>query len=413
MTASRPDHAGTSAETTSEVSTNPLPAVSCPLLTQAIREVEAEIAPDGARTAEGAITTRLLAAVALAISQRFPAYVLGLVPRPRLPHCQQVIRALQSALVRAWSSGSTHAPPLRVLRYLVTLDRLEHMLQAEAVEQLGAALAGPDAPERLAEIVHDLRSPLTSILLLAETLRQGRSGPVTDAQDRQLGLIYSAALGLDSLSSDVLALARGNDPAADEQLTTFSIMDLLESVRAIVRPIAEVKGLAVLLHAAEIDHRLGRPTAVRRALVNLTTNALKFTHEGWVELRATDLGPDRVVFSVRDTGPGIAADAEATLFMPFRRTASPERRLFSSTGLGLAVTTRVVEALGGTLKYESVPNQGTCFSFEIVAPPATSRTPDTTRPRAVPAPHIPAAARSQRTAIPPEDETATDLIQHT
>src|SRR2546427_4976854 len=96
----------------------------------------------------------------------------------------------------------------------------------------------------LVQIVHDLRSPLTSILFLAETLMQERSGPVNERQQRQLGLIYSAAFGLSSLTSDTIELARGGDQLADDRPTPLSVSELLESVCDIVRPIAAEIGRA-------------------------------------------------------------------------------------------------------------------------------------------------------------------------
>src|SRR5262249_33502965 len=145
-------------------------------------------------------------------------------------------------------------------------------------------LSGPDGMDLVVEVAHDLRSPLTSILFLSETLQRARSGPINAVQERQLGLIYSAAFGLSSMASDVIELARGGDRLVDLDPLPFSVADIFESVRDIVQPIAEEKGLQVALHFPELDFRVGYPVALSRVLLNLTTNALKFTSEGLVEV---------------------------------------------------------------------------------------------------------------------------------
>ena len=125
----------------------------------------------------------------------------------------------------------------------------EH-LEADWSQHFTDRLSAPDGLELVVEVAHDLRSPLTSILFLAETLQRGRSGPVNPVQERQLGLIYSAAFGLSSVASDVIELARGGDRLVDLDPIPFSVTDILESVRDIVQPIAEEKNLHGAGHLA-------------------------------------------------------------------------------------------------------------------------------------------------------------------
>jgi signal transduction histidine kinase len=135
---------------------------------------------------------------------------------------------------------------------------------------------------------------------------------------------------------------------------------------------AEEKGLGIRLLPADTDHRLGHPIALSRVLLNLTTNALKFTEEGFVELTAQARGLSQLEFSVRDTGHGINADALPTLYQPFRRSRSHRGGYcFSGTGLGLAICRRLVEAMGGDLVVESRPSWGTRFHFTLDLPAAT------------------------------------------
>jgi len=343
--------------------------VTCPLLTAAIRRAEERWVSDHADDDDPDGIPRVLAAIGLAVDRRFPSYLLSLEPRPPRLITQRLLAFVQSELLRSWSDASPTSP-LRLLRHLKALEDVRDALEHDAAEQFGAQLGGANGLDFLVQIVHDLRSPLTSILFLAETLMQERSGPVNERQQRQLGLIYSAAFGLSSLTSDTIELARGGDQLADDRPTPLSVSELLESVCDIVRPIAAEKGLTVGVTLPTTDLRLGHALALRRVLLNLTTNALKFTERGSVDIVAVEQSSTRIRFTVRDTGPGINPEALASLFHPFRRSAKAGRYLFSGTGLGLALTRRLVRAMGSDLCLETYPTAGTQFWFDLELPPA-------------------------------------------
>ena len=235
----------------------------------------------------------------------------------------------------------------------------------EAGRQFRDAFSEPDALGLVVGVAHDLRSPLTSILFLADALQRGLSGEVNDVQRRQLRLIYSAALGLSGMASDVIELARGSNRLADDTVAPLWVTDILESVRDVVRPMAEEKGLTIRLLPPPRDHREGQAFALSRVLLNLTTNALKFTDMGFVEIVAREAGPTRVEFSVRDTGPGIAPTALDTLYEPFPRSVRDNGQVFSGTGLGLSLCQRLVELMGSELRFETRPEWGTRFFFEL------------------------------------------------
>jgi len=347
----------------------PLAGVTCPVLTAAIRRAEVRWVSDRSDDDDPDGTSRVLAAIGLAVDRRFPSYLLSLEPRPPRLVTQRLLALVQSELLRSWSDASPTSP-LRLLRHLKALEDVRDALEHDAAEQFGAQLGGANGLDFLVQIVHDLRSPLTSILFLAETLMQERSGPVTERQQRQLGLIYSAAFGLSSLTSDTIELARGGDQLAEDRPAPLSVSELLESVCDIVRPIAAEKGLTVAVSLPSIDVRLGHALALRRVLLNLTTNALKFTERGSVDLTAVEKSPTRLTFSVRDTGPGVNPEALSSLFHPFRRSAKAGRYLFSGTGLGLALTRRLVRAMGSELCLDSRPGWGTQFWFELELPVA-------------------------------------------
>jgi signal transduction histidine kinase len=286
-------------------------------------------------------------------------------------------RRLLALLRRAWvarAAGLTPKPEsVRLLSILGALEAVEEALEPDWAQHFASRLTGPDGMELVVEVAHDLRSPLTSILFLAETLQRARSGPINAVQERQLGLIYSAAFGLSSLASDVIELARGGDRLVDLDPLPFSISDIFESVRDIVQPIAEEKGLQVRLETPSQDFRVGHPVGLSRVLLNLTTNALKFTSEGYVEVKGEQRPGNVVQFSVRDTGRGIPPNAMLTLFEPFRRRQKQGEYAFSGAGLGLSICRKLVEAMHSTLQVETAADFGTRFYFELDLPLASER----------------------------------------
>ncbi|HYT05340.1 MAG TPA: HAMP domain-containing sensor histidine kinase [Gemmatimonadales bacterium] len=240
-------------------------------------------------------------------------------------------------------------------------------------ENLGSSLGGPNGLDLVVEMAHDLRSPLTSILFLTEALQRGQSGPVNDAQRRALGLMYSAALSLCTTASDVLELARGGNRLVDHRPQPFSVSEVLSSVRDMILPLAEEKGLDVRLVHPVPERRVGHPRALSRVLLNLATNGVKFTDTGFVEIVARPLTPARLEFSVRDTGKGLDSSALRSLYQPFRKTASELRHHFSNSGLGLAICRKLVRAMGAELRVETAPQRGTRFFFTTELPPAGAR----------------------------------------
>ncbi len=232
------------------------------------------------------------------------------------------------------------------------------------------APGGPEDLEWVVEMAHDLRSPLSSILVLAEALRDGRSGGVNDVQRRQLGLIYSAALYLCAEASDLTELVRGSDRLAEREPVAFSLTDMLDAVRGMVQPMVEEKGLELVVRTLEPDRRLGHPRPLSRVLLNLATNAIKFTERGRVVIGARALDATRVELSVRDTGPGIAPEALPGVFQAFPHGRLGLRQHFSSAGLGLTICRKLVAAMGAELRVSSLPKRGTRFHFELALPPA-------------------------------------------
>jgi signal transduction histidine kinase len=295
---------------------------------------------------------------------------------------RRVLELLRAEVIRGWSDDRANHTQVPAL--LVAIERVREATEHDRAQRFSDRVSGTNGLDLLVAIAHDLRSPLTSILFLAETLQREQSGPVNEVQRRQLGLIYGAALGLSSVASDVIELARGGDQLMEKEPTPFSLTAMLESVRDIVRPIAEEKRLTVRLLPPNVDYRMGHPVALSRVLLNLTTNALKFTSEGYVEIVTQESGPLQVQFSVRDSGRGIEPEIVRSLYQPLRRGVGRAERSFSQTGLGLAMCQKLVEAMESQLQVETRRGWGTRFYFDLslpVCPPPRPTSPPVTRPR--------------------------------
>jgi signal transduction histidine kinase len=226
-------------------------------------------------------------------------------------------------------------------------------------------LTGSDCADAVVAIAHDIRSPLCSILLLVDSLRHSEKAFANPVRDRQLGLIYGAALGLSTTVSNLIDAARGSR-LVHGRPAPFSITETLLAVRSIVQPMCEEKGIPLEVHFPESDVRLGYASAIQQALLNLTSNALRYTDAGSVTLGCNEVSPDRVEFWVQDTGPGIPDHVIEQLCYGFPPEGAPLR--FSSAGLGLAIVRTLVEAMGSTLQVDTGA-EGTHFSFVLELPP--------------------------------------------
>jgi signal transduction histidine kinase len=342
-------------------------ALSSPLLEAAARRVATQwggLPGDGADREE---VTELLALLANGVHLRQTDAAAPVDQRLCSVLGRRLLDLLRAEVVRGWMQNGAAHPQMRAL--FAAIENMREAIEPNWVQDFTPRLSGLDGVELVVDIAHDLRSPLTSILFLAETLKRGQSGTVTPLQRRQLGLIYAAALGLSSVASDVIELARGGDQLVEKEPEPFSVTAVLESVRDIVSPIAEEKHLAVRVLPPATDHRLGHPIALSRVLLNLTTNALKFTDQGCVDIATKETAPNRIEFSVRDSGDGIDPAVVANLYQPFRRSNGQRRRCFSDTGLGLTMCRKLVEAMSSELKVETRRGWGTRFFFELDLPP--------------------------------------------
>lgn len=281
----------------------------------------------------------------------------------------RLVTLLRAELVSLWTGSDVAPSPAEMLPALAALEELRVATEPAGRHRTALDLGDPASLGLVVELAHDLRSPLTSILFLAEVLRNGRSGELNDLQRRQLGVVYSAAFALTAVADDLIDMARRGECPGREDPAEFSLSELFDGVGRMLGPMAEAKEIELRTVTPREDRRVGRPSAVNRVLVNLATNALKFTERGFVELRADPVGYDDLRFTVTDSGRGIPREARDTLFETFRKSRHRRGFFFSGSGLGLAIARRLVEEMGGRLEYETRIDQGTRFFFTLRLPP--------------------------------------------
>jgi PAS domain S-box-containing protein len=220
--------------------------------------------------------------------------------------------------------------------------------------------------EFLAAMSHELRTPLNAIIGFSELLLNVPEGTAFPQQKRFLTNIFDGGRHLLNLVNDILDLAKVEAGRMDLVLSDFALADSLRSVESIVQPLAQKKQLAL---TTEIDPALPTLHAdegkFKQVLYNLLSNAVKFTPAGGrVETTARRVG-DQVEVVVLDTGVGIAPADQQRIFEQFVQVDSSARREHEGTGLGLALTRRLVELQGGRIWVESTPGEGSRFGFTV------------------------------------------------
>jgi signal transduction histidine kinase len=217
--------------------------------------------------------------------------------------------------------------------------------------------------EFLANMSHELRTPLNSIIGFAKLMYHGRVGPMSDPHREYLGDILSSSEHLLRLINDVLDLAKVEAGKMEFRSETVDVAVLAGEVRDILRGQASLKRIAIDLDVARgLDGICLDPGRFKQVLYNYLSNALKFTHEGGhVMLRLVAEDPERFRIEVADDGIGIAPHDVAKLFTEFQQLDASAAKRFQGTGLGLALTRRLVEAQGGVVGVHSTPGSGSTF----------------------------------------------------
>jgi len=235
-----------------------------------------------------------------------------------------------------------------------------------------AALAANDAKTNfLATMSHELRTPLTAIIGYEELLAEGITGPVSDEQKNQLERIRVSAMQLLSLIDEILLYARVESGSESVRFEPVVVKGVVDDAVIFVAPSATERGL--WLRAEPIDAALMLRTdagKLRQMLVNVLSNAVKFTTRGDIVVRAFARG-DSVVFEVSDTGIGIERENQEHIFDAFWQVEQTTTRRTGGSGLGLAVTRRLAHLLGGEVTVRSQPTIGSTFRIVLPMAPAS------------------------------------------
>ncbi len=219
----------------------------------------------------------------------------------------------------------------------------------------------------LSNMSHEFRTPLNSILSLARLLLDRVDGDLTKEQELQLELIRRSAEELSTMVNDLLDLARIEAGRVEVHPVECTVESAFSALRGMFRPLlVHPAAKLVIEEPVDVPALLTDEGKLSQILRNLVSNALKFTERGEVRVSAR-LGEDGhcVVFSVSDTGIGIAPEDQARIFEEYAQVDGPLQRKVKGTGLGLPLSRRLAELLGGRLTVESVPGRGSTFTAVI------------------------------------------------
>ena len=223
--------------------------------------------------------------------------------------------------------------------------------------------------EFLANMSHELRTPLNSSLILAKLLADNGNGNLSAEQVKFAESIYSAGNDLLNLINDILDISKVEAGKLDVRPQDMGVNRLIESLRGMFEPVANQKGVEFLL-----SMQPGSPASlhtdrqrVEQILKNLLSNAFKFTERGSVSLQVSPRGDGGVVIDITDTGIGIGADQQDSIFEAFRQADGTTSRRYGGTGLGLTISRDLAHLLGGTLTVTSALGEGSTFTLGLPA----------------------------------------------
>ncbi len=255
------------------------------------------------------------------------------------------------------------------------LDKYRHHLEELVLQRtsqlaearIQAELANEAKSTFLANMSHEIRTPMNAIVGLAHLLR---SSEPTPKQLARIEKIDTAATHLLSLLNNILDLSKIEASKMKIEKSDFSLVDVLESIYAMVADQAREKRLTVEMDLGNVPNWLcGDSTRLRQALLNLTSNAVKFTERGKISLNASlveETGNDLLLrFAVTDTSIGIAPEKLPALFHAFEQADTSLTRKFGGSGLGLVITRKLAELMGGEVGVESALNHGSTFWLTV------------------------------------------------
>jgi len=218
----------------------------------------------------------------------------------------------------------------------------------------------------LSYMSHEFRTPLGSISSMARILLDRLDGPLTEEQEKQVGFVKSSAEELTEMVNDLLDLAKVEAGRITISPAWFEMLDLFSALRGMFKPIVNSQSVDLIFEEPHNVPKLYTDhTKLSQILRNFISNALKFTPKGWVRVTAQFHPPDLVTFSVMDTGIGIAKENQKELFNDFVQLNSPIQKRLRGTGLGLSLSKKLAELLGGTVGIVSDLGAGSTFFLTV------------------------------------------------
>ena len=245
-------------------------------------------------------------------------------------------------------------------------------LYAELDEQAEKLREATELKSRfLAYMSHEFRTPISSIRSIARLLMDRVDGPLTDEQDRQVKFIQQQAAEFAEMVDDLLDLAKVEAGRVEISPAWFEMVDLFSALRGMFKPVLTNHDVVLVFEEPhDIPKLYTDDRKLSQILRNFVSNALKFTPRGEVRVAAGRVDGGLIRFRVIDTGIGIAPEYHQSIFQDFSQVQSPLQKRLRGTGLGLSLSKRLAELLGGRVGLQSEPGKGSTFTVQL---PAGSR----------------------------------------
>jgi PAS domain S-box-containing protein len=284
-----------------------------------------------------------------------------------LDNFESEIRAKDGSIrIISWNTREMTGDGIRQKQYItIGLDITKRKQADRELEEANIRLRELDRLKSLfiASMSHELRTPLNSIIGFTGILVKGMAGPVNAEQKKQLGMVQDSARHLLALINDVIDISKIEAGKIEAGVSAFNLADVFSDIRNTFDPVARDQGLVLHLEIPPPLIITSDERRIRQVVINLISNAIKFTDEGSVDVR-TELKGDFVEIRVRDTGIGIGREDADRLFHPFARV-NVEGRLTEGTGLGLYLSKKLARFLGGDITVESEMHKGSEFLFRF------------------------------------------------